>query len=306
MGRRSSPHNPCRILKTFMRGTTAKRAYLFEKSSFKSACQLGASCKSYFRHVPRFDNLKVFDNLTSMSNNYRLTGEIMIVDDIRKAAINEEIDYLLLKSLLKNYARPRDKITQLLKNKVLIRVKKGLYIFGDKYARKPYTIETLANLIYGPSCISLDYALAFYNMIPERVEVVTSVTNKRDKYFQTPVGIFTYRYLHTQKYPIGITAILIDETHPVLFATPEKALADKIMLGSLGLKLNNEKDIVYYLYEDLRLYPEKIKELDVKKLKKIASIYSNKNVFSLAVFLEKEKPVNEALDFMQKKMLYLF
>src|SRR5262245_31791812 len=120
---------------------------------------------------------------------------MMIIDEIRKSVVNEEIDYLLLTSLLKQYKRPRDKITQLLKSGALIRVKKGLYIFGSRYAKKPYILETLANLIYGPSYISLEYALAFYGMIPERVEVLTSVTNKRDKIFKTPVGLFTYRYL---------------------------------------------------------------------------------------------------------------
>ncbi len=210
----------------------------------------------------------------------------MIVDELRKSVINEEIDYLLLTSLLKQYKRPRDKITQLLKAKALIRIKKGLYVFGQRVAKKPYILETLANLIYGPSYISLEYALAFYGMIPERVEVITSVTSKREKTFQTPVGLFTYRYLNVKKYSIGLTEILIDDSHPVFFATPEKALADKIILESPGLKLNKREDIAQYLYEDLRLYSKKIDKLNIKKLEEIALIYSNKNLNSLVTFLE--------------------
>ncbi|MBA2653494.1 MAG: hypothetical protein H0U71_00305 [Gammaproteobacteria bacterium] len=213
----------------------------------------------------------------------------MIIDQIRKAAVNEEIDYLFLTSFLKNYSNPRDKITHLLKTKALIRIKKGLYIFGERYAKKPFITETLANLIYGPSYISLEYALAFYGMIPERVEVITSVTNKRDKTFETPAGFFTYRYLNAKKYPVGITQIIIDDTHPVLFATPEKALVDKIVLESPGLKLNHEQDVAKYLYEDLRLYPDKVHNLDLKKMRQIALTYSNANVFSLVDFFEKEK-----------------
>lgn len=210
----------------------------------------------------------------------------MMIDEIRKAVINEEIDYLFLASLLKNYKSPRDKITQLLKNGSLIRIKKGLYVFGERYAQKPYIIETLANLIYGPSCISLEYALAFYGMIPERVETLTSVTNKRDKTFKTPVGLFTYRYLNAKKYPVGITEIMIDDTHPVLFATPEKALADKVMIESPGLKLNKKEDVAQYLYDDLRLYPDKIKKLNIKKMRQLALAYSNINIYSLVNFLE--------------------
>ena len=52
---------------------------------------------------------------------------------------------------LADYQRPREKITQLLKNKVLIRVKKGLYVFGEAYKKGPYSLEILSNLIYGPS-----------------------------------------------------------------------------------------------------------------------------------------------------------
>jgi len=72
--------------------------------------------------------------------------------------------------------RPRDKISDLLKKGTIIRVKKGLYVFGEDNRKKPYSKEILANLIYGPSYISLDYALQYHGLIPERVEAVTSVT----------------------------------------------------------------------------------------------------------------------------------
>jgi predicted transcriptional regulator of viral defense system len=76
---------------------------------------------------------------------------------------------------------------------VVVRVKKGLYIFGDEYRIRPFSRESLANLIYGPSIISLESALSFHGLIPERVATVTSVTPKRSKRFTTPVGCFVYR-----------------------------------------------------------------------------------------------------------------
>jgi len=105
---------------------------------------------------------------------------------LRKIAPIEEIDYNFLKSALAGYNHPRVKINDLLKQGKIIRVKKGLYVFGSELAQQPFLKETLANLIYGPSYISLEYALAFYGLIPERVEEVTSVTNKRNKSFNTP------------------------------------------------------------------------------------------------------------------------
>ena len=132
----------------------------------------------------------------------------MYLNQLRKSAINEEIDYLFLQDKLKTYAYPRDKITSLLKSGALIGVKKGIYIFGENLALRAYCKETLANLIYGPSAISLEYALSFYGMIPERVETITSITNKRDKTFNTPVGNFTYKYINPIKYPIFLFFLL--------------------------------------------------------------------------------------------------
>lgn len=91
----------------------------------------------------------------------------MLNADIRKLTPNEEVDYLFMKYALQDYAQPRAKITMLLRSKQLIRVKKGLYVLDGKNPHKPFVKETLANLIYGPSYISLEYALAFYGFIPE-------------------------------------------------------------------------------------------------------------------------------------------
>lgn len=204
---------------------------------------------------------------------------------IRKAAINEEVDYLFVKNALKSYRYPRAKISALLRDNILIRVKKGLYVFGPDYAQKPFVKETLANLIYGPSCISLEYALSFYGFIPEKVATITSITNKKDKYFATPVGNFSYRYLHPNKYAIGITQILYDETHPILIATPEKALADKILLATPELKLANKKQVIEFLFDDLRLAPEKIESLNKSLFNEIATRYTNSNIMHLNNYL---------------------
>ena len=80
-------------------------------------------------------------------------------ESLRQAISWEEFDYQALLGALQDYAHPRDKISDLLAKDIIIRVKKGLYVFGDSYRNKPYSREILANLIYGPSCISLEYAL---------------------------------------------------------------------------------------------------------------------------------------------------
>lgn len=204
---------------------------------------------------------------------------------LRSLVKNEEIDYVQLSGILSNYQNPRNKIHQFIKTKVLIRVKKGLYVFGPEYAREPFYKEVLANQIYGPSAISLEYALAYYSMIPERVEMLTSITTKRNKTYDTPLGRFTYRYLHPKKYSVGLTQLTLNSTHPILIATPEKALADVLTFGHRKISLVTLQELSEYLYDDLRIEPESIEKLDLKLLYEISESYKDKNTALLLKYI---------------------
>ena len=213
----------------------------------------------------------------------------MFAWDIRNQIDREEIDYIGLKSLLGEYAYPRDKITQLLKAKILIRVKKGLYVFGREYAKQPYSKEVLANLIYGPSAVSLAYALAFYQLIPEQVNTVTSITNKRAKYFKTPVGDFTYTYLSIHKYDIGLTQMQLSKSQFILIATPEKALADQLLLTKPKLQIDNEQEMEKYLLEDLRIDMSALKKFNLTLMREIAHDYQSSNIDVLVNYIQRIK-----------------
>lgn len=210
--------------------------------------------------------------------------KIMNIHKLRASVQQEEIDYVLLKDRLSTLASPRDKISAFLRKKDLIRVKKGLYIFGETLAHEPYHAEVLANLIYGPSAISLEYALAYYGFIPERVEIITSVTNQRHKYFSTPIGEFSYQYLHPDKYSVGINQVALDLHHQILIATPEKAIADVLLL-SCNQQLKNEKELIDYLFEDLRIDETSLKTLDLTLLFELTSVYRHGNLSLLMRYL---------------------
>ena len=211
---------------------------------------------------------------------------------LRKAISSEEFDYTLLSSILSSYSSVRRKINELLRSGVIERVKKGLYVFGQEYAQGPVVKETLANLIYGPSCISLEYALAFHGLIPERVETVTSVTPKRDKDFKTPLGIFTYRYLKPEKYPVGIDQVWIDDRHPVLMASPEKALSDYLVLKKVP-PMKNEAEARRCLEDDLRIDIGKFNRFNPTALRKLNRYYRNKNIEKVTELFEQESQTNE-------------
>ena len=192
--------------------------------------------------------------------------------DIRNLSLIEEFDYNFLKSTLAGYKHPRVKINEMLKGGNIIRVKKGLYVFGKELAKQPFSKETLANLIYGPSYISLEYALAFYDLIPERVEVVTSVTNKRKKIFNTPVGHFSYRYIHPAIYAYGVTLFELDDYHSILIACKEKAVADVLYFNE---QFENESRLETFLLENLRLEVESHANFNSKIAGKLARLYGH-------------------------------
>ena len=109
---------------------------------------------------------------------------------LRERAPDEVLDYGFVMSCLAEYKNPRVKLHDLLQIKALVRIKKGIYIFGDQFAREPYSSETLANLIYGPSYVSVEWACQYYCLIPEKVTTITSVTTKQSKQFETAAGLF--------------------------------------------------------------------------------------------------------------------
>jgi hypothetical protein len=197
-------------------------------------------------------------------------------------APTEIVDYLFLMECLKDYKKPRSKLSSLLKAGVLIRIKKGLYVIGKQAFVAQgnggdyplYSREMLANLIYGPSYISLEFALAYYDLIPERVEEVTSMTCSRNKKFNTPLGRFNYHYLRMEKYPVGVTYAKIDEKRGFLIATKEKALADLVARHS---DLKTQEDMFDYI-AGLRIEPEDLKKFSLKKMREISNVYKNHQV----------------------------
>lgn len=199
----------------------------------------------------------------------------MNIYQLRDHIGEEIIDYNQLKSELENYSHPRGKISEWLKKGELIRVKKGLYVFGSKVSKQPYSLEVLANLIYGPSAVSLHYALSFYGLIPERVHTITSVTNKRNKQYDTPVGHFTYQYLQNEKYCIGIQLLSAKKGMNFLIATPEKALCDVILFTVKEITFKSQHDLEVFLLEDLRVEQHNLKEFDLKLMSEIITQYNS-------------------------------
>ena len=215
----------------------------------------------------------------------------MLEQLLRKRVTGEELDYPLLLDVRRNYSNPRAKITWLLNQGVLIRVKKGLYVFGPDFARGLYSLEILANLVYGPSCVSLQYALSYYGLIPERVRVVTCVTPKRDKIFDTPLGRFLYRYQRPVRYPLGVSRQLLDNGQAYLIASREKALVDLLTLEYKSYKPSGLNELAGFLFDSLRCDEDGLRELSVGRLKKMKSVHDHPSVDLLYKLVKKDRSI---------------
>jgi hypothetical protein len=196
--------------------------------------------------------------------------------DIRDGIPGDVLDYQQLTSLLRGYSKPRDRITALLAGGELVRLRKGLYVLGERYRRQPLVREQLANLIYGPSYVSLEYALSRHGLIPERVDEVTSLTTGEHRRFVTPLGVFSYRATTVRRYAPGVEWHG-DGVARYLMASPEKALADKVA-SDRRLGRPTSAGMRAYLLEDLRIDADQLTSLDVPRLQAITHAYRSYRV----------------------------
>jgi hypothetical protein len=167
----------------------------------------------------------------------------------------------LLSEPLSEYKRPNDKISELLKSKELIAIRRGLYVTGpnmDLPAPSPFLI---ANHLRGPSYVSLESAMSYWGMIPERTYEISSVSIKTSKVYKTPVGRFSYQQLNTPYYSYGIKNITHSPKQTMLVASPEKALCDKVVLTP-KINLRSIKQTREFLMEDLRIDSDMLSTLD--------------------------------------------
>ena len=144
-------------------------------------------------------------------------------------------------------------------------VKRGVYMPGpNSKARRPEKF-LLANHLSGPSYISLESALSYWGMIPEKVLETTSASIEKTTLFKTPVGRFRYIKIPMPYYALGIQSIELTAAQHVLIATPEKALCDKIVT-SHGLLLRSIQQTKGLLIENWRNDRAMLNQLDIEKI----------------------------------------
>ncbi len=197
-------------------------------------------------------------------------------------APSEELEYGFVMECLKGYANPRIKLNHLLKIGALVRIKKGIYVFGSRFARRPFCREALANMIYGPSYVSLEWACQYHQLIPEKVTTVTSMATQRSRRFQTPVGMFTYAHSPLKGFHVGVTLISFSDKQRALVATKEKALVDLLIVRRGAI--SSKKQLSETLFDDLRVEEDDVRRLSLDGLHEIYTARSHSAIRYLLAY----------------------
>lgn len=220
-------------------------------------------------------------------NSGHTAHNMRAIKKIRNSISGEIFNYTQVIEALREYSKPRDVIGNLLKHGDINRVKKGLYIFDKFWRKDELDPELLANLIYGPSLVSLEYILATSGLIPEDVFTITSITTGRPRSFDTPVGRFTYQHLNKEMFSYGIE-LHSTNNGSYLAANPLKALADKIWLDK-RFNPTSPPTFADYLFDDLRIDDNVlIQYIDEEDLNEMNRVYSARKIRFFTEFLKRE------------------
>ena len=114
----------------------------------------------------------------------------------------------------------------------IYQLRRGLYSIAPPYQKRQPHPFLVANHLQKASYVSLQTALSFYGLIPEIVNITTSVSTGRPERLETPLGKYEFRHIKTELL-FGYRMFEFGE-QSVLIATPEKALLDLIYLQPGG------------------------------------------------------------------------
>ena len=163
-------------------------------------------------------------------------------------------------------------------------VVRGFYVLADfqqTFSLNEKFLCLIANKIRQPSYISLEMALSWYNVIPEGVYLITSVTSKTTAELNSSFGKFSFRKIKNELMFGYKTEVFENYTYKI--ATLEKAILDYLYLNPT---IEHRED-----FEGLRWNISELKEkLDVVRLKEYLQIFNqnklNKRVETLLAYLK--------------------
>lgn len=196
-------------------------------------------------------------------------------------------DLNVLQSLFPDCKHITDKALRLEADGRIVRLKRGLYIAMND--SENLSRELIANQLYGPSYVSMSWALRYHGLIPERIHLVQSITTKHSRNFSNSIGNFHYQNCPADYFPLGIKMEGNGNVR-FLIASPEKALCDYINYNKMTLRFM--KDVGVFLEEDLRLDMDILGDLNLDIIQRCAETgRKSGSLFTLLKFLQYDRRI---------------
>jgi predicted transcriptional regulator of viral defense system len=117
----------------------------------------------------------------------------------------------------------RRRLVEWQKKGYLKKILKGIYCFSDYQVNEAF-LYCISNRIYKPSYISLQTAMAYYNLIPEGVYLTTGISTRNTRTLETSLGNFEYRHVKPELF-FGYRLVEMDGKM-IRMAEPEKLILD--------------------------------------------------------------------------------
>ncbi|MBU1863043.1 MAG: hypothetical protein KKH94_05190 [Candidatus Omnitrophica bacterium] len=166
----------------------------------------------------------------------------------------------------------------------ILRLKKGVYCLEKKYQRHGLNMWHLAQLLYGPSYVSLESSLSYHGWIPEGVFMTTCVSIKRSVNYKTPLGRFAYHHIPQNSFYAEVERVVTGE-EIYFMARPLKALCDYVYVHKKKWRS------VAPLIESLRIDEDLIAQVTPEEYDSVYDNYRGERLRSFILGMRKEMQV---------------
>ncbi len=164
----------------------------------------------------------------------------------------------------------RNQLTRWQKKGLLVSLRKGVYLLNSDERKVDIDQTAIANVLYQPSYISLEYALNFYGLIPEAVSDITSVSTRKTALFNNGLGTFRYQHIQPQAFR-GFKKAGTGQ-NAVFMAEGEKAVVDFLYLNLKQFQ-DNTREVLEQSYRF-----QNIETLAPKRLVELALLFNNEKL----------------------------
>ncbi len=154
----------------------------------------------------------------------------------------------------------------------ILNIRRGLYCLAPKFQKKPVSVYSLAQRIYGPSYISMETALSYHCWIPEAVFACTCASFGNSKKFETPLGLFSYKRVPQHTFFLGVERCNDKNGNVFFMASPTKALVDYLYIHQLNWTRIDEPT------GSLRIDEDELACVTAEELEVLMNNYSNNRV----------------------------